>query len=228
MNVTRDAAATAAAAWAETFARYAPLRIRYAGGEMISQAGSYVAGVHLIVHGAVSEKAVSDGPPCAAVLLGPGDFVGLECLFHGCEGLARTQVRAVTGVELLFLETKRFSDAMNDDSMRLRTLMEYLARRCLCAQEEHPWGQRSGEARIARLLVRLAVVCGCPAEEDSGWVRLPPDVSPRVLCDLAAISSRQWRQIRQALEGCRVTAEGIEFRNRDLESVYSVSSMIER
>ena len=215
--------------WAEIFEAYTPLCIRYAANEMVSQRGSYVAGIHLVVRGAISERRPHDGSSTAAVLLGPGDFVGLESLEDHSESLARAQTRAVTEVELLFLETHRFRAALCDDSARQMEMIRYLASRALRTQEERSWACGEGKQRVARLLLQLSQMCDCSVVEgDAEWLRCPAEISIRTLCDLAGVSARGWRQTCRTLEGVRLGAEGVEFHQARLAHCYNVSSMIDR
>lgn len=198
--------------WEAIFHSYRPLRIRYAPGEMICQAGSYVAGIHLIVRGVVSDTMLTmEGAQRNSDILGAGDLIGLEILERNSVGLSISLCRALTDVELLFVERSQLESALDDDPAIQRALLRYVASRYVFTRED-PRQRVPVEAQLCRLLLRLGEACGRPV--DGGCTALPVEITLRTLGELLCISSRQLRHARQAIQSLEINDSGIEF---DLE-----------
>jgi len=197
------------AQWEAIFRSSLSLKISYAPGEMVCQAGSYVAGIHLIVQGAVSDRMLTQtGEPRSSDILGPGDLLGLEILESNSANLSVSLCRALTGVELLFVEREQFASALDDNPSLLRTMFHYAVSRVVSTRKD-PRQQTSSEGQLCRLLLRLGETCGTPSGEFT--IALPSEISQRALGDLLCMSSRQLRQAIQALQNLKIGESGIEF-----------------
>jgi len=198
--------------WRTIFQSYSPLRIRYAPGEMICQSGSYVAGIHLIVGGVVSDVMLTAGGlQRNSDILGAGDLIGIEILEKTSAGLSISLCRALTVVELLFIEKNQLESALNDDPTLQQAFLQYAVARYVSSRRD-PREQASAEAQLCRLLLRLGEACDLPA--DSGGIALPVEITLRTLGELLCISTRQFRHARQAVRSLEIIDSGIEF---DLE-----------
>ncbi|MFC2082734.1 Crp/Fnr family transcriptional regulator [Candidatus Bipolaricaulota bacterium] len=186
-----------------------PLRIRYVPGEMICQAGSYVAGIHLIVRGVASDMMLTmKGEQRNSDILGAGDLIGLEIMQSNSDELSISLCRALTTVELLFVEKSQFESALNDDPALQEALLRYAVSRYVFTRKD-PRQRASVEAQLCRLLLRLGEVCGLPAADSN--VALPVEITLRTLGQLLCISSRQLRHARQAVHSFATNDSGIEF-----------------
>jgi len=195
--------------WEAIFNSYRPLRIRYARGEMICQVGSYVAGIHLIVRGAVSDMMLSmGGEERNSDILGIGDLIGIEILARNSAGLSISLCRAVTAVELLFVEKNQLESALDHDPVFQRALLRYVASRFVFTRND-PRQRAPVEAQLCRLLLRLGEACGLPV--DDGCIALPAEITLRTLGELLCISSRQLRHGRQAIKSLEIGDSGINF-----------------
>jgi len=200
--------------WERLFHSYRPLRIRYAPGEMICQAGSYVAGIHLIVQGVVSDVMLTAiGESRDGQILAAGDMIGIEILDSKASKLSISLCRAVTSVELLFIEQGQFQAAVNDQPTLQQTLVRYLVSRYVVARSD-PRHRASVDSRLCQLLLQLGEVCGRPTDDDR--ITLPSEITPRVLGELLCISTRQLRHARQAIGGLQMCESGIEFDSQEL------------
>ena len=209
MTQHKPAALQSGIEWEALFHSYHPLRIRYAPGEMICQAGSYVAGVHLIVGGAVSDTMLAiDGEHRNCDILGPGDLIGLEILESHSDGLSISLCRALTAVELLFIEKNQLESALDDNPVLQRALFRYAVSRVVFTRKD-PRQQTSVEAQLCRLLLRLAEACGLPAA--NGGIVLPVEITLRMLGELLCISPRQFRHARQAIQSLETNDSGLRF-----------------
>ena len=219
MTQHRPAILQTSTEWESIFHSYSPLRISYAPGEMICQEGSYVAGIHLIVQGVVSDMMLTQtGETRNSDILGAGDLIGLEILERGSAGLSISLCRALTGVELLFIEGNQFASALDDNPALLRTVFQYAVSRVVRARKD-PRQQTSVEAQLCRLLLRLGETCGLPTAGHT--VALPSEISQRTLGELLCISTRQLRQARQAIQHLEIRESGIEFHADEARRIIS-------
>ena len=217
MTQQRLAALQPATEWEALFHSYRPLRIRYAPGEMICQVGSFAAGVHLIVAGAVSDMMLTvGGEHRNSDILGAGDLIGLEILDSNSAGLSISLCRALTAVELLFIERGQLESALTDDSALQQALFRYTMSRYVFTRKD-PRQRTSVEAQLCRLLLRLGEVCGLPAT--GSCIALPAEITLRTLGELLCISSRQLRHARQAIHSFEISDSGIEF---DLDEAHQM------
>jgi CRP-like cAMP-binding protein len=200
--------------WERIFHSHQPLRIRYAPGEMICQAGSYVAGIHLIVQGVVTDVMLTaTEQPRDTHILADGDLIGIEILDGNTERLATSLCRAITPVELLFIERRQLQKAIDDHPELQQSLVRYLVNRYVLTRED-PRHRASVDSRLCRLLLQLGSVCGRPTEDDR--IALPSAITQRVLGELLCISARQLRHARQDIQGLWLRESGIEFDRQEL------------
>ncbi|MCK5826912.1 Crp/Fnr family transcriptional regulator [Candidatus Bipolaricaulota bacterium] len=209
MTQDRQTTRYISAGWERIFHSYKPLSIHYAPGEMICQAGSYIAGIHLIVQGVVSDVMLTatEGPR-DTYILADGDLIGIEILGGGTDRLATSLCRAVTPVELLFVEREQLQTAIDDHPTLQPSLMCYLIDRYVRTRA-HPRSRVSVDSQLCYLLLQLGAACGQPSS--NGRIALPAEITPRVLGELLCISTRQLRNARQAIEGLQLCESGIEF-----------------
>jgi len=200
------------------FEKNQPLRVRYAAGELIAQIGSYVAGLHLILSGAVHD-ALPASPWSArnTALLGPGDLVGIECLERPSDGMARTMCRAIAPTRLLFIERQAVARAMETDAQFRDCLTRYLAHRCFTARRNALWSQAPHDVRLAHVLRQLGSLCGEPTAD--GRIRLPECITMRTLNEIAAMTGRQSRAARKKIGGMTEDETGIAFHAGTVEPV---------
>jgi len=140
-------------------------------------------------------------------ILGAGDLIGLEILERNSDGLSISLCRALTDVELLFVERTQLESALDDDPAIQRALLRYVASRYVFTRED-PRQRASVEAQLCRLLLRLGEACGRPV---GGGTALPVEITLRTLGELLCISSRQLRHARQAIQSLEISDSGIEF-----------------
>ncbi len=188
---------------------HAALHVCYAAGEMICQIGSYVAGIHFIRSGAVSNRvATVESGSSRSCILGPGDLIGLEVLSGYPDALSMSQLRALTDVGLHFLPTAELREVLDENAAVARCVMERLA-------SQHFRLQRlldvtaSDEDVICHLLLQLGTACGCVTE--SGRVTLPQPVDRTALCDLSGLSPRRFRRVLDNVSGLRIGNAGVSF-----------------
>jgi len=171
--------------------------------------GSYVAGIHLIVEGVISDIMLTiGGEQRNSDILGAGDLIGVEILERNSVGLSISLCRALTAVELLFVERSQLESAIDDNASLQRALLRYVASRYVGARKD-PRQRDSAEAQLCRLLLRLGEACGLPADDSS--IALPVEITLRMLGELLCISSRQLRHARQAVQSLKISDSGIEF-----------------
>ena len=200
--------------WERIFHSYQPLRIRYAPGEMICQAGSYVAGIHLIVQGVVSDVMLTaTGGSRDGQILAAGDMIGIETLDSKADKLSISLCRAVTSVELLFIERSQFQAAVDDQPTLQQALVRYFVNRYVVTRSD-PRHRASVDSRLCQLLLQLGEACGTSTDDDR--IALPSEITPRVLGELLCISTRQLRQARQAIGGLQMCESGIEFDSQEV------------
>lgn len=223
--------------WESLLHSCSPLRIRYAPGEMICQSGSFVAGIHVILHGIVSDRIAQPGirqPQCD--ILAVDDLIGLEILTNNSEAFSSSLCRAVTSVELLFIERHEFESALASHPTLQPAVLHYVTARYIEARRTSPASSQL-DAQFCRLLLRLATSCNPPAE--GPIVTLPAEITLRTLSELLGISSRQLRDIRQSIPSLSRVEAHIVFDSDEVRRMidedacghpgdYSVSSMMER
>jgi len=174
------------------------LHIRYAPGELVCSHGSYVAGLHLILSGVVSQASPRpSGSPCRPDLLGVGDLIGIEVLADARNEIARSACLAITEVELLFFERRAFNEQVLCNPALGHRLLKYLASRHMDPQG----GVRhtgSDQDALGELLLRLGALCG--DSDPSGLVRLPEAINPRTLQELSGLAGRRFRDAWGAID----------------------------
>lgn len=186
---------------------------------MISQAGSYIAGIHLIVDGVVSDSL----PPLSVghrshEILSRGDLIGLESLARRCEPISPSLCRALTPVELLFVETTQWLSVMRDDPAIQHALLHHLVSRYMRVRESSRCS-RSVEVQLCRLLSRLA--SSCAVSQSADRVVLPAEITFQTLSELMGVSGRQFRQARQIVNSLSNSDACIAF---DIEEVRQIAS----
>ena len=203
--------------WERIFHSNHPLRIRYAPGEMICQAGSYVAGIHLIVQGVISDVMLTEtGESRDGQILAAGDMIGIEILDSKANRLSISLCRAVTSVELLFIEQGQFQAAVDNQPTLQQILVRYLVNRYVVTRSD-PRQRAAVDSRLCQLLLQLGMACGTPTDGDK--ITLPSEITPRVLGELLCISTRQLRHARQAIGGLKMCESGIEFDSQELREM---------
>ena len=205
------------AEWEAILHSYQPLQITYAPGEMICQAGSYAAGIHIIVQGIVSDMMLApSGQPRNSDILGAGDLIGLEILEENSASLSISLCRALTSVNLLFVEKRQFALALDDHPVLLRSLLQYAVSRGVQTRKD-PRQQASVEEQLCRLLLALKEAGRLSA--DDGRVALPIEISQRALGDLLCMSTRQLRQARQVIQQLEIDETGIAFDEEEVRQI---------
>ena len=182
----------------DPFETHGPFRIRYAAGELIHQSGTFAAGATWIGSGIVQESCGKENTEGTAVSepLGPGDLLGIEILLPGTAALHYGSARAVTDVQLSFLERSAFETAMQEN-LKLRSyVLERMAERVFSLKRSFRVAADPLEIRLQRLLCVLAEKCGL--DPTSGEMELPPEIDRRVLAEFLSVSTRR---ISRALDG---------------------------
>lgn len=200
--------------WGQILHSYSPLTITYSPREMICQADSYVAGIHLIVQGVVADTILTEkGEPRDSRILSVGDIIGVEILDGSASRLSASLCRAVTCVELLFVERSQLQKAMDDHPALQQALIGHLVNRYVSARRD-PRDKASVDSRLCCLLLELGQACGVLTEGEN--VALPSEITPRVLGEVLCISTRQLRHARQAIHSLKLHECGIEFDTAEL------------
>ena len=175
----------------DPFEPHGPFRIRYAAGELIHQSGTFAAGATWIASGIVQESCGKENAEGTTVSepLGPGDLLGIEILLPGTAALHCGSARAVTDVQLSFLERSAFESAMEDD-LRLRSyVLERMAERVFSLKRSLRVAADPLEVRLQRLLSILAEKSDL--DPTSGETALPPEIDRRVLAEFLSVSTRR-------------------------------------
>jgi len=191
----------------DVFARHEPLHIRYAPDELIFQAGTYAAGVYLVVEGIVHESyvdAIAGGDPVSTGLYGPVSLIGVEMYLPGGEHLHRSSCRAVSQVSLSFLEQNDFEAALEMDEALQSLLMAHYAQRGLLLARAVWRSQLDPAGRVQALLQDLACL-GRPI--DGSRVALPKEIDLHRVADLSYITYRKAKQLCRALDGAKWDGE---------------------
>lgn len=189
----------------DPFEPHAPFHIRYAAGELIHQSGTFAAGVTWIASGIVQEscgRETSEGTTVSEPL-GPGDLLGIEILLPGTASLHYGSARAVTDVQLSFLERSAFESAMATD-LQLRTyVLQCMAERVFSLKQSFRVAADPLEIRLQRLIAVLAEKNHL--DPTVGAAALPPEIDRRVLAEFLSVSTRR---ISRALDGLGLTWTG--------------------
>ncbi len=187
---------------AETRLRWSkrhPLAIRYQPGELVYHVGSYAAGAGMLLSGVIVDF---PGPASATRsemaepdLLGPDDLFGIEVLVSPPVEVHRTSGRALTEVEVAFVERDALHQALSEDPALGDALLAYVAARFLRLRElDRLPGPSSRDAaqvkrRLAGCLLQLAQMCGTPEDDQQRVIRLPKEVTARALSSILAVSA---------------------------------------
>ena len=183
----------------DVFTEHEPLRIRFAPKELISQAGSYAAGIYLVTSGIVHESYAETANPKHEVStgrLGPSSLIGSELLLPDGLQLHRVTCRAVTEVSLSFLERSAFEAAAEAHGVLRRFLAAHLAERSQNLIRAVWRSQLKSVERVSALLRDLAPF-GEPTAD--GRTALPAEIDLRRLADLSYVSYRKMKQACEAL-----------------------------
>ena len=192
-------------AWGITEKSNASLHIRYPPGELIYQAGSYAAGICLIVYGLVSDRQavpITGHRSCVPEILGPGDLIGLDTLLESSANVHLTSARAITEVALCFFERDDFNKILREQPAVRERYLEYLNNR-FHALKKHSCLSifASSEARLCSMLLDLARRFG--ERQDAGDVLLPNGISTDRLPELLGLSRRCVKRILADLPDVR-------------------------
>jgi CRP-like cAMP-binding protein len=194
--------------------KHMPLHVRYSAGEMVCQIDSYVAGVHIVHSGVVSDRAAGpDGTISRSCILGSGDLLGLEVLRTHGGTLAASQLRALTDTELHFLRTDEFRQMLADDAAFARAVMDRFASQYFRIQRAMLHAG-SDKTALCHLLARLGSACGHVTED--GRASLPQEIDRATLCDLAGLSPRQLQRLKPAIPSLRIATSCITFDMHDV------------
>lgn len=193
------------------FSGHRPLRVRYARDELICQNGSYAAGLYLIRYGLVDES-IQDPRVSSETarhnVLCSRDVIGLEVFLEPKEELHQTSCRALTDTELLFIERSALAEALMNDRTLNRHILAALASRHFAVQRSS-WRQSAPpRERICSLLLDLVASAGHRDASEDGAYRLPRELTPRMVSQLADLSLRQLRATCEALSGVRWDRKG--------------------
>jgi len=181
------------------FEPHRPLHVRYAQGELITQIGSYAAGIYLVQQGLVQEHLPAENPDAGeglAEILGIGDFVGLEVLVPDGGDLHVTASRALTDVRLSFLERSAFHEAIDREPDLRAHVQAYLAGRVFELRGAVVHSRAPLSSRLRSLVRQL---CEKWAGPSSGPViDLPEAIDRRLLAGLLGVSTgRITRALRE-------------------------------
>jgi len=217
MNTTNRKGLADAPELTTVFDRHAPLHVRYAHGELICLAGSYAAGLYLVIRGVVAESPwVDAGATRVSEIVGPGDAIGLEILLPGHDGIHSVSSRAVTDVELLFLERKVFEAAIEEDPGVRWFAIRHMAERLARLQQAVLRTRMAAEHRLTLLLLDLGGKCG--RRISGGRTALPPEIDSRALGDLLCVSARRIRRARVSVPTLDVDGREIVFSMDELRT----------
>ena len=195
------------AAWVdvrELLEQHHALHVHYRRDELICQAGTYAAGIHLVVSGIVQESysEPENGFGDAVLLLGgPGQLIGTELLLPDPEDLHRTTFRAVSDVRLCFLEQSAFHRALETSDLLWRFLLGCLSKTGFERARAQWRCDLPGRERLTLLLLDLSPLAGSP--QSDGETTLPQEVDLRTLAGLLRLSARQTRRLCAELPDVR-------------------------
>lgn len=196
--------------------RQTSLHVRYSAGEMVCQTDSYVAGVHIIHCGAVSDRVVHPGSKaCPSCILGPGDLLGMEVLLARGGTVASSQLRALTDTELHFLQAEEFRRMLAEDAVLAHEVIGCIASQYFRMQQVMLHAG-SDEAALGHLLVQLAWACGCIMDDQR--VILPHQIDRALLCELAGLTPRRLRRVLSAIPSLTLAPSRIAFNMHDVVS----------
>jgi len=179
----------------QVLAPYDPLRIRYAPGELLFQAGCFAAGVYLINDGIVQESyahPAAGEPEVATGLFGRPSLLGHETFEPGRHPLHGVSCRAVTWVSVLFVEQAAFETAVAaSDPLRAFQTSHLLERQS--ALTRALWRSQLDPAGRIRATLQ-EIIPFCQATEDGG-VLLPAEIDLHRLAELSYVSYRKTRDL---------------------------------
>ncbi len=219
----------------DMFAAHRPLHVRYAAGELVTQIGSYAAGVYFVQEGLVQESSpvcpVDKEESAVVEVLGPGELLGLEPLLPWGQELYVSSSRALTETCLSFIERSALATACENDQALDRQIQGYLVGRLYRARDAASLRFAPVTERLRFLLLRLAEACAPAAES----VVLPAEIDRRAIAGILGVAASRVTRGLRALNVCEDSAclvVDVVAIGRDLRPFflpyYRVSSMIER
>lgn len=169
-----------------------PLVIRYRPGELVYHTGSYAAGAGMLCSGVIVDRP-SDSSRCPE-LIGPGGFFGIEVLLSPPLGVHQTSGRALTDVEVAFVERQALRLEIAADSSLCEALLAYVAARFIDARTSRwvlPPTREAAQVRrrIASCLLQLAQMCGTREDDQGRLIRLPKEITPHALSSILSVST---------------------------------------
>jgi CRP/FNR family transcriptional regulator len=183
--------------------------IEYEEGRIIFEEGEPVFGIYLLSQGKVKlAKRSAGGRKQILKLLGPGEILGEEVLFH--EQTYSAYARALEWTRAYFVTMEEFRDFLKDHPQVAVRMIEHLSQEIKGFQNkilEASYG--SSLERVARLLLAIADKWG---EEEDGGFYIGIDLSRTELAELAGIAgetaSRLLARLRErgilALSGSKI------------------------
>jgi len=176
-----------------------PLIIRYRSGELVYHAGSFAAGVAMLRAGIIIDRpdsSVADRPEAMRIeLIGPGDLFGVEVLASPPSDVHRTSGRALTDVEVAFVERETLHEAIAIDHSLSEALLAHIAGRFLAARSTPPVpGEPTRDVeqikqRLVACLLDLARMSGIPLDDSRQRVCLPKEITNRTLAEILSVSA---------------------------------------
>ncbi|MBN1858248.1 Crp/Fnr family transcriptional regulator [Candidatus Bipolaricaulota bacterium] len=175
-----------------------PLSIRYRPGELVYHTGSYAAGAGMVLSGVIMDlpgSATTSRPTTPDLdLVGPDDLFGVEVLVSPPLDVHRTSGRALTEVEVAFVERETLRQALSTDLSLSGALLSHVVARFLRTKTQDRLPGRSSrdadhsKGRLANCLLQLAQKCGTVEDDHQRLVRLPKEITARTLSSILAIS----------------------------------------
>ncbi len=219
----------------DIFAAHHPLHVRYASGELITQIGSYAAGVYFVQEGLVQEASpvcqLDNWESTVVEVLGSGELLGLEPLLPWEQELYASSSRAITETRLSFIEREELETVCENDQLLDKQIEGYIVGRLYRSRD-------AASLRFAPVTERLRFLLLCLAE---AWlpevvrVTLPVEIDRRALAGMLGVATSRITRGLRALnirEKASCLVVDIEEIGRDLKprqpARYRVSSMIER
>ncbi len=176
-----------------------PLIIRYRSGELVYHAGSFAAGVAMLRSGIVIDRpdsSVADRPEAMrSELIGPGHLFGIEVLASPPSDVHRTSGRALTDVEVAFVERETLHEAIAVDHSLGEALLAHIAGRFLAARStpavpgEPTRDVEQIKQRLVACLLDLARMSGIPLDDSRQRVCLPEEITNRTLAEILFVSA---------------------------------------